>query len=191
MATDIFGKWINPDVSGYAGQGGKFGVGTYSGIGGAVNDLFSSQATASGLRLKAQGDLVEAGNYDLAAALAKQNEQFTEQSTAVKQAMADRQIYMGIGTERADIAGSGFAESGTSLDLLRSSAQQGAMQKQLLGQQGLITEAGYNEQRTAYTNLADFARSTAATEESMASQAITAGYVSAAFKVAGVVASLA
>jgi hypothetical protein len=156
-----------------------FGGNTISGVSGGVSDIFGGYAKAAGLKLKAQGDLVEAGNYDLAAGLATQNEKFTEQSTAVKQTMADRARYMGIGTETADIAGAGFdTGSGSALDLLRSSAQQGALQKQLIGQQGLITEAGYTEQATAYT------------ENSMASSAITAGWITGGLKIAAGIATL-
>jgi hypothetical protein len=152
-------------------------------IAGGVTDIFGGNATAAGLRLKAQGDLVEAGNYDLASTLAKQNEQFTEQSTAVKETMAQRQEFLGIGEETTQLAGAGFdTGSGSALDLLRSSAQQGALQKQLIGQQGLITEAGYTEQATAYTNLAGYARMAANTENSMASTASTMGYITGAIK---------
>lgn len=167
-----------------------FGASTISDIGGGVSDIFGGYAKAAGLNLKAAGDRVEAGNYDLASTLAKQNEQFTEQSTGVKQLMADRARYMGIGTETADIAGAGFAESGSALDLLRSSAQQGALQKQLIGQQGLITEAGYNEQATAYSNLASYARMAADTENKMASTAITAGWITGGLKIATGIATL-
>jgi hypothetical protein len=167
-----------------------FGASTISDFGGAASDLFGGAATAAGLRLKAQGDLVEAGNYDLASGLAKQNEQFTEQSTSVKQMMADRQIQQGIGTEKADIAGAGFAESGSALDLLRSSAQQGALQKQLIGQQGLITEAGFNEQSTAYTNLASYGRMAASTENSMAGTASLMGDITGGLKAVAGIASL-
>jgi hypothetical protein len=167
-----------------------FGGNTISDVSGGVSDIFGGSSKAAGLRLKASGDLVEAGNYDLASTLAKQNEQFTEQSTAVKQMMANRQIYQGIGTETADIAGAGFSESGSALDLLRSSAQQGALQKQLIGQQGLITEAGYNEQATAYTNLAGYARMAASTENSMADTASTMGDITGGLKIAAGIASL-
>jgi hypothetical protein len=167
-----------------------FGASTFSDLGGGVSDIFGGSAKASGLRLKAQGDLVEAGNYDLASTLAKQNEQFTEQSTSIKQLMADRQRYQGIGTETAEIAGAGFAESGSALDLLRSSASQGALQKQLIGQQGLITEAGYNEQATAYTNLAGYARMAASTENSMADTASVMGDITGGLKMAAGIASL-
>lgn len=167
-----------------------FGNATFSDAAGAVSDLFSSQATAKGLRLKAQGDLVEGTNYDLAAGLARQNEQFTEQSTAVKQMMSDRQIQLGIGQEEAGIAGAGFANSGSALDLLRSSASQGALQKQLIGQQGLITEAGQNEQAQAYTNLAGFARYSADVQNQQADSAETAGQITAGIKGAAAIATL-
>ena len=168
-----------------------FGASTFSDAGGAVSDLFGGYAKAAGLRLKAQGDLVEAGNYDLASGLAKQNEQFTEQSTGIKQMMANRQIYQSIGTETADIAGAGFSPGkGGALDLLRSSAQQGALQKQLIGQQGLITEAGFNEQATAYTNLAGYARSAASTENSMANTSSIMGDITGGLKMAAGIATL-
>lgn len=133
-----------------------FGASTISDIGGAVSDLFASSADrskAQGLRLKAQGDAIEGQDYDLAASLAGQNEKFTETSTAIKQAQNDRAIYQTIGGQQADIAGSGFAASGSALDLLRDSASQGALTKAVAGQQGLITEAGYTEQQQSYQNL--------------------------------------
>lgn len=178
-------------ATGFLAQGGKFGSDTVNDAGGAVSDLLSSEATSSSLRLKAQGDWVEGQNYTDAATLAKQNEEFTEQSTAVKQVMADRQIYQGLGTEQADIAGAGFSDSGSSLDLMRSSAAQGALQKAVLGQQGLITEAGYDEQATSYTKLAALAASTAGAENDAASQATQNGFINSGFKAAAAIATMA
>lgn len=167
-----------------------FGQGTINSIGGAVNDIFSSKATASGLRLKAQGARVEGENYDLAAELALQNRDFTKVSTSIKQTQADREIYLGLGSTRADVAGAGFTGGGSALDILRSGAQQGALQKQVLGYQGLITEAGYEEQNKAYTNLAGFARYSADVQDQMASDAEKAGQWSAVFKSASAITSL-
>jgi hypothetical protein len=48
---------------------------------------------------------------------------------------------MTLGGQEADVAGAGFSEGGSALDLLRSSASQGALTHAVLGQQGLITEA--------------------------------------------------
>ena len=140
-----------------------FGNATFSDAAGAVGDLFA----AEGYRYKAKGDLIEAKNYDLAATLADQNEQFTKVSTAIKQTQLDRNIYQAIGGEQADIAGGGLANSGGALDLLHESAAQGALTKAVAGQQGLITEAGYEEQAQSYRNMSEAARM-AADAENMA-----------------------
>lgn len=167
-----------------------FGNATFTNISGAVSDLLSSEATSASLKLKAQGDLVEGQNYTLAADLARKNEKYTEESTAIKQTMADRQIYQGIGTEQADIAGAGFAASGSALDLLRDSAAQGALQKEVIAKQGLITEEGYNEQAQSYTNLAQYAAYAAASENDQASQALKSGGINAGIKGVAALATL-
>ena len=116
-----------------------------------------------------------------AAALAKQNEQFTEMSTAIKQSQADRNLYQALGTTRADVAGAGFAASGSALDILRESASQGAMTKAVLGEQGLITEAGYQEQAQSYTDMANAAGVAIQADEDAAKGArIAAGFSFAA-----------
>jgi len=104
----------------------------FSNFGGAVSDLFA----ASGDRAKAQGDLIEAQNYDLASTLALQNEQFTQTSTAIRQAQIDRNTTQVLGEQQADVASAGFAESGSSLDLLADSARQGALTKAVAGETG-------------------------------------------------------
>ena len=149
-----------------------FGSATFTDIAGSVSDLFSADADRS----KATGDRIEGQNYDLASTLATQNEQFTETSTNIKQAQLDRNIYQTIGGEQADVAGAGFANSGSALDLMRDSASQGALTKAVAGQQGLITEAGYQEQATSYTNMAQAANVAADAEDKAAEGAdITAG----------------
>jgi hypothetical protein len=80
--------------------------------------------------------------------------------------------------------------SGSALDLLRSGAQQGALTKQVLGQQGLITEAGYTEQATAYTNMEAAAKFAAATEESMANTAEKDSWITGGIKAAAAMFSL-
>jgi hypothetical protein len=165
---------------------------TFSDIGGAASDLFaglgasaqgalqakglnitasgtrisadSTRLSADSLRTKAQGDLAEASNYDLAAGLAGENEAYTEQSTRVQQAQLDRQVTQTIGGQQASVAGAGFANSGSALDIMRDSASQGALAKGVLGQQGAITEAGFTEQQNSYTTMANAGRATAAAE---------------------------
>jgi hypothetical protein len=144
-----------------------FGASTFTNIGGAVSDLFSIGADES----KAEGDRLEGQNYLLASNLAKQNEKFTETSTAIKQSQIDRGLYQTIGGQQADIAGAGFAASGSALDLLRDSASQGALTKAVAGQQGLITEAGYTEQAQSYQTMARAAQVAADAQDDAASAA--------------------
>lgn len=165
---------------------------TFGDAGGAVTDLFnaagtfnSSRISADSLRLKASGDLAEAGQYDLASTLAAQNEKYTETSTAIKEAQQQRETTMQVGGQQAAIAGAGFGESGSALDILADSARQGALAKATLGQQGLITEAGYNEQAQSYTMMASTARQTAAGEENIANETEDAGTFATIGNVAG------
>jgi hypothetical protein len=138
--------------------------GTISGISAGIGDIFAASADKS----KAQFDLTEGQEYSEAAALAGQNEQFTQMSTAIKEAQQSRQIAMGEGATEAGVAGAGFAKSGSALDIMRSNAQQGALQQAVTGQQGLITEAGYQEQQASYTLMAGAANTAASAEETAA-----------------------
>lgn len=157
---------------------------TFSDIGGAASDLFAGfgaeaqgdlkakglNIEAEGLRLKAKGDLAEASEYDLASGLATQNSAYTRTSTAIQQMQQQRQNTLQIGQQRAQIAGAGFAASGSALDILADSARQGALATAVLGQQGLITEAGYQEQAQSYNLMASTARTTAAGENQIAGE---------------------
>jgi len=149
----------------------SFGNTAFSDLSGAVGDLFASE----GHKAKAEGDRLEASNYDLASSLALQNEKFTETSTTIKQAQLDRQIYQTIGGQQADVAGAGFAASGSALDVMRDSASQGALTKAVAGQQGLITEAGYKEQAQSYTTMANAARLAANAEDEAATGSLITG----------------
>jgi hypothetical protein len=130
-----------------------FGASTFSDAGGAVSDIFA----AIGDQYKAQGDLIEQGMYTSDAALATQNAQFATTSTAIKVAQQSRANFQSQSETEANVAGAGFAQSGSSLDILANNASQGALTTQVMQQQGLITEAGYKEQATAYTDQANAA----------------------------------
>lgn len=158
---------------GLFGGGGGIGGSTFSDIGGAVSDLFSVDAHHA----KAQGDLLEAQNYDLASGLATQNEQFTEESTTIKQAQLDRQNALTAGGQAADVAGAGFAASGSALDIMRDTASQGALTKAVGEQQGLITEAGYDEQAKSYQTMSQAAHVAADAENSAADAAGITGAI--------------
>jgi len=138
-----------------------FGIGTISSIGSAASDLFSIGAH----RTKAEGLRLEAGNYDAAAGFADENAEFTRVSTAIKQYQLDRNISQTIGGQAADVAGAGFAASGSALDLMRDSAREGELAKAVGAQQGLITEEGYKVQGQTYRNMGAAARLAAQSED--------------------------
>lgn len=128
---------------------GKVGpVGTS--VGGAVSDIFA-----------AEGDKAEAQQYGVAAGLAGANIQYTEQMTAVKEAQEQRDLYRTIGSQQAGYAGGNVAASGSALDVLRSSIQQGSLQQYVLGAQGAAQEASYREQQQAYNIMQDAANNAA------------------------------
>lgn len=152
--------------------------------GGAVSDYFASLAAkqnaqlsasglnlqASGLRIKAQGDLAESQQYDLAAKLAEKNKQYTIESTAIQQAQLERSINQTMGTQEAGTAGAGLKTSGSAIDLLADSAAQGRLAHDVLAKQGLITEAGYEEQAQSYNIMSNAARMAYSGEMSIAAQ---------------------
>lgn len=148
-----------------------FGGSTFTDLAGAASDLFSIDAHHA----KAKGDLIEAQNYDLASGLAQQNEKFTEVSTSIKQSQLDRENYKMLGGQAADVAGAGFAASGSALDLMRDSASQGALTKAVGEQQGLITEAGYDEQSKSFQNMSAAAHVAADAENQAADNAMITG----------------
>jgi hypothetical protein len=137
---------------------------TFSDLGGAVSDLFSAQA----MRTKAQGDIIEGKEYGLAAELAGKNEQYTELSTAIKEAQESRKIYQTDSGVAANMAQAGFGASGSALDIMRDSAAQGALAKATLSEQGLITEAGYKEQQQSYLDMQQAANMAADSENKTA-----------------------
>jgi hypothetical protein len=68
--------------------------------------------------------------------------------------------------------------------LLRDSAQQGAITKQMIGEQGLITEAGYREQQQSYLNMESAAMQAAGAEKNAATTADITGGIKAAAGIA-------
>lgn len=175
------------DFGGASGGGGGLTFGSISSAGissaaGAVSDLFGGFGDLD----KAKGAEEEAGMYRSAAQFAQENVGFTQASTAIKEAQQAREVEISQGRTEAAVAGSGFAQSGTGLDLLRESAQNGAQVRQVLGYQGLITEAGYQEQSAALTAQANAADAAAAADK----RAGAGSFISSAIKGAAAIASL-
>ncbi len=132
-----------------------------------------TQITAESLRTRAQGDIAEAQNYDLASNLATENANFTAQSTRIQQFQQQRQETQTIGAQKAAEGGAGFSSGGSAFYLMRDSANQGALATGVIGMQGAINEAGYREQASAFGTMATVGRETAASEEQIAGQTDT------------------
>lgn len=138
---------------------------TFSNIGGAVSDLFGAQ----GAMTSAQGAEDEAKAYKLASGLAKQNQEYTQESTAVQEMQQNRVAMQAQGSAQADVAGAGFSNSGSGLDILRSNASQAALASGVMAKQGAITEAGYQEQAQSYSIMSDAAMEQAKADKEAAS----------------------
>jgi hypothetical protein len=119
---------------------------------------------AAGLRIKAAGDIAEGQEYDLAAALARKNEAYTEESAAIQSMQLDREISGAMGTAKATAGGSGLEISGSVVDILADSAAQGALAHSVLEKQTAISVAGYEEQAQSYDVMSAAARMAAGGE---------------------------
>ena len=109
-------------------------------FGGAVSDIFG-----------AEGSQQAGSAYGTAATIAQENAALTLRSTAIQEQQATQQTYKVLGTEQADTSAAGFnASSGSAGDLLRASASQAALTKQLIQNQGEVTATGYQQQAAAY-----------------------------------------
>jgi hypothetical protein len=166
------------------------GPATATDVGTAANDLIGGISAYEGDQLKAEGLQVEGENYTLAANLAGQNEKFTETSTAIQQFQAHRQLEMSEGRTQAAVGAAG-GTAATGEDVMRESAAQGAMQKTVIGQQGLMTEAGYAEQEAAYNNLATYSQTAASKEKDMGALALGGGIAGAVLSGVAAVATVA
>jgi hypothetical protein len=181
-----------------------------AGISGAVSSLFDAKAhnakadmygiEAQADLLKGKGAKIEGEAYDRASQLALLNKDYAAQSTAIQAAQADRQITIAQGTVRANIGAGGLQESGSALDVLAMGASQGALQKEVIQQQGLISEESYQEQSDVYKKMVEASDvavqgSLLAHEEHLKAaqsekDAATGSYIGAAIKGVAGVASL-
>jgi hypothetical protein len=155
--------------------GGTFSPqGFGQGITTGVSDIFAG----FGDEAKASMDLSEQQEYELASKLATQNEQFTQMSTAIQEAQQQREITQALGKTTAQVAGAGFADSGSAIDIMRSNAQQGAQAQAVLSEQGLITEASYKEQAQSFNLMASAAGEAASMEKTAAIGSFVSGALS-------------
>jgi hypothetical protein len=156
------------------------GIDTIQSGGGAVEALFA----ARGAKFKAKGNRLEAKNYDEAAAFSEKNALYEKMATEVKLTQLDRDIYRATGGTEADVAGAGFAASGSALDILADSAQQGALTRAVTLEQGLITEEGYKQQAKSYRTMAESSRIAADAQDDAAKGYQIAAGIKAATSIA-------
>lgn len=134
-------------------------------IGGGISSIFG-----------AIGDLKEADAYKKASSIATQNAVLEHESTQIQQTQEGRKVFQTLGAQAAQVGGAGLSASGSALDVLRSSVQQGALQKQLIGLQGAVQETSFKQEAASYQDMAG-----------AASAAAGGGILSGIFKVAGAV----
>lgn len=150
---------------------------------GLVNALYGEDATSvqaagqqAALTTEAAGSTAEAGEYGQAAAGATNNAEIATLSGQLQQYQNTRTLMNTLGTQAADVSGAGFQNSGTALNLARSSLQQGVLQNQVLGLNAELESGGYLEQASASQAEQQGALAAAATESS---EAATAGSLAA------------
>lgn len=144
-----------------AGGSISSGVGGVLGdFGGAASDLIA----AGGYSQEADTYREAAKTIGQAVGLEKQNEAITKASTGIQEVQQQRELYQSMSTSTAVAGAGGIATSGSVSDVLRSSAQQGALTKQLIGAQGeinvnaeAIAATGFKAQQQAYIGQADAA----------------------------------
>lgn len=126
-------------------------VGAVGGGGGGAMDIGGMVAAgvqdfmrASSLKDQERLYKEEASMYGEAANVEKS-------ATNIQEFQVQRQATKAIGGEKAAVAASGFADSGSSLNIMRESAQQANIAKTVVEQQGVIKEQSDLEQQDAAT----------------------------------------
>ena len=127
--------------------------GAVSSFGTAVGDLYSAQGAKAeqDALFRAAGMAGTAADLSgQAAGIAGKNITIEEASTLLQVYQQQRNLSSTLGTQKAQVGAAGFAESGSALDLLASSREQGAIQRDVLVAQGAINENSFREQQLGY-----------------------------------------
>lgn len=144
MSFVDFGDETAGDAFSTAGGGGSglFGgvtpAGAISGAGGIIGAL---------------GDFAEGSAYGKAAQYADINAGIAAEQGRIKEAQTQRQIFQVEGQQTAGYAGAGLAQTGTALDVMRNTVQQGALQKAIVAEQTNINVTGYEQQAAQFKGL--------------------------------------
>ena len=141
-----FGGTSNP-------SGGGYGPSNVNAASAGVSDIFAGFGDID----KMKADELEQGQYTQAAEFAGQEAKYSQDSTAIQLAQKNRETTMAMGKTASEVAGSGFAASGSGLDIMRSNAQQGSLAQAVTSEQGQINTQGYQEQQQSFETMATIA----------------------------------
>jgi hypothetical protein len=140
-------------MSSSSSSSNPYGPQNVEAVAGGVSDIFAGFGDID----KMKADELEQGQYDQAAQFAGQEAQFSQQSTAIQVAQKNRETTMAMGKTASEVAGAGFAASGSALDIMRSNAQQGALATAVTSENGQIQTQGFQEQQQSYETMATIA----------------------------------
>ena len=132
---------------------GGYGPSNVNAVGGGVSDIFAGFGDID----KMKADELESGQYTQAAAYAGQEAEISQMSTQIQEAQKVRQTTMAMGRTASEVAGAGFAASGSGLDIMRSNAQQGSLAQAVTSEQGMVQTQGYQEQQQSFETMATVA----------------------------------
>jgi hypothetical protein len=123
---------------------------------GTVADILGLQskaeidaANAQASDIQAAGYQQEVGAYTTAGEIAGNNAVTAGIAGDIKLLQEQRALKRTLGSQRADIASAGFRNSGSAIDLMQSSVQQGALGRQLISTQTALAKGGYLEEGAA------------------------------------------
>lgn len=151
-------------------------------LSGTVTDVMSLKEKAALDAANAKAAAASAAGYGKEIDAYGNVKKITDNEALIAQVSGDitgiqqhQELMQNLGTQRATTATAGFTNSGSSLDVLRSSMQQGYLRQQLLETQTSLNVAGYLSQ-----GLAADAESAAAAAARDSALALGEGYTNAA-----------
>ena len=111
---------------------GGYGPQMLMAVGQGASDIFAGFGDID----KMKADELESGQYDQAAEYAGQEAEFSQHVDADPSGAENPPTTMAMGSTASEVAGAGFAASGSALDIMRSNAQQGSLAQAVTSEQG-------------------------------------------------------
>jgi hypothetical protein len=173
-----------------SGSTGSLGGFNFTALGSGISSAagaVSSFAGAAGDLITAAGEQQAAGLFGQAATLAGQSATEEEAVGKLQQVQTARQVMLTQSNATAAAAANGLRISGSSADIIRSNAQQGALANQLIGENTQINVNSYLEQQIADQEEQEQAETAA----SAAKKAASGGFLGGILQGLGAVTSFA